>query len=211
LQRHRKKRRVAKGKARALGELSQTVSNRLIAVEFTKTDLDGNRRPAYALKIVLTSGRRIEVCPTAVLGGHLEQCDQCGHKGNADNSSSDRHCPKSRPFARAQWLDHRQSQLLNTQYFHVVFTVPEQIATISYQNFMASCFGPQRRPYAPSPLGTEFQRLHILHLLQYGFYGFGNSLRRQRFPFSDNRAGIHTRQHSRGLYQCAYIADQYVA
>ena len=76
----------------------------------------------------------IEVCRTAVLGGHLEQCDHCGHQRNAYNSCSDRHCPKCQSFARAQWLEDRQSELLDTQYFHVVFTVPEQIATIAYQN-----------------------------------------------------------------------------
>jgi hypothetical protein len=76
----------------------------------------------------------IEVCRTAVLGGHLEQCDQCGHQRIAYNSCSDRHCPKCQSFARAQWLEDRQSELLDTQYFHVVFTVPEQIATIAYQN-----------------------------------------------------------------------------
>jgi Putative transposase/Transposase zinc-binding domain len=76
----------------------------------------------------------IEVCRTAALGGHLEQCDQCGHQRNAYNSCSDRHCPKCQSFARAQWLEDRQSELLDTQYFHVVFTVPEQIATIAYQN-----------------------------------------------------------------------------
>jgi hypothetical protein len=76
----------------------------------------------------------IEVCRTAVLGGHLEQCDHCGHQRNAYNSCSDRHCPKCQSLARAQWLQDRQSELLDTQYFHVVFTVPEQIGTIAYQN-----------------------------------------------------------------------------
>ena len=76
----------------------------------------------------------IEVCRTAVLGGHLEQCDQCGHQRNAYNSCANRHCPKCQSLARAQWLQDRQAELLNTEYFHVVFTVPEQIATIAYQN-----------------------------------------------------------------------------
>jgi hypothetical protein len=72
----------------------------------------------------------IELCRTAVLGGHLEQCDQCGHQRNAYNSCSDRHCPKCQSLARARWLEDRQFELLDTQYFHVVFTVPERIATI---------------------------------------------------------------------------------
>src|SRR6201993_2498207 len=84
-----------------------------------------------AQRRVLTA---IEVCRTAVLGGHLEQCDHCGHQRNAYNSCSDRHCPKCQSLARAQWLQDRQSELLDTQYFHVVFTLPEQMATVAYQN-----------------------------------------------------------------------------
>jgi predicted Zn-ribbon and HTH transcriptional regulator len=76
----------------------------------------------------------IESCRTAVLGGHLERCDQCGHERNAYNSCSDRHCPKCQSLARAEWLEKRRSELLDTQYFHVVFTLPEQIAPIAYQN-----------------------------------------------------------------------------
>src|SRR5258707_4265125 len=87
--------------------------------------------PSMAERSVLTA---LELCRTAVLGGHLEQCDQCGHQRNAYNSCSDRHCPKCQSLARARWLEDRQSELLDTQYFHVVFTVPERIATIAYQN-----------------------------------------------------------------------------
>jgi hypothetical protein len=76
----------------------------------------------------------IEVCRTAVLGGHLERCDQCGHERNCFNSCRDRHCPKCQSLARAQWIEDRQSELLDVPYFHVVFTVPEQIAAIAYQN-----------------------------------------------------------------------------
>src|SRR6202162_621858 len=84
-----------------------------------------------AQRRVLTA---IEVCRTAVLGGHLEQCDHCAHQRNAYNSCCDRHCPKCQSFARFKWLQDRQAEFLNTQYFHVVFTLPQQIATIAYQN-----------------------------------------------------------------------------
>jgi hypothetical protein len=76
----------------------------------------------------------IEVCRTAALGGHLERCDQCGHERNCFNSCRDRHCPKCQSLARAQWIEDRQSELLEVPYFHVVFTVPDQIAAIAYQN-----------------------------------------------------------------------------
>ena len=76
----------------------------------------------------------IEVCRTAALGGHLERCDDCGHERNAFNSCRDRHCPKCQSLARAQWLEDRKAELLEVPYFHVVFTVPEEIAAIGLQN-----------------------------------------------------------------------------
>src|ERR1700726_867407 len=62
----------------------------------------------------------IERCRTAALGGQVEKCDQCGHQRISFNSCRDRHCPKCQSLARAQWLDGRSAELLDTQYFHVV-------------------------------------------------------------------------------------------
>jgi hypothetical protein len=76
----------------------------------------------------------IEVCRTAVLGGHLERCNDCGHERNAFNSCRDRHCPKCQSLARARWIENRKAELLDVGYFHVVFTVPEEIAAIALQN-----------------------------------------------------------------------------
>jgi len=78
--------------------------------------------------------RNIELCRTAVLGGHLERCDQCGHERHAYNSCADRHCPKCQSLARAKWLEKRQAELLPVEYFHVVFTLPEPLAQLSLQN-----------------------------------------------------------------------------
>ena len=58
----------------------------------------------------------IELCRTAALGGHLEQCDQCQHQRIAYDSCRNRHCPKCQSLARAQWIEDRQSELLDTQY-----------------------------------------------------------------------------------------------
>ena len=62
----------------------------------------------------------IEACRTAALGGHVEQCGDCGLIRRAYNSCRNRHCPKCQGLARAQWLAERQVELLPTQYFHVV-------------------------------------------------------------------------------------------
>jgi hypothetical protein len=113
----------------------------------------------------------IEVCRTAALGGHLERCDQCGHERNAYNSCRDRHCPKCQGLARAQWIQDRQSELLNVPYFHVVFTVPEQIAAIAYQNkevvysilFQATAETLKIIAADPQHLGAEIGFFAVLH------------------------------------------------
>ena len=76
----------------------------------------------------------VELCRTAALGGHLEVCDACGHERPAYNSCRNRHCPKCQSLSRARWLEDREAELLPVGYFHLVFTVPQQIAAIAYQN-----------------------------------------------------------------------------
>lgn len=113
----------------------------------------------------------IESCRTAVLGGHLERCDQCGHERNAYNSCGDRHCPKCQSLARAEWLEKRRSELLDTQYFHVVFTLPEPIAPIAYQNkkavygilFRATAETLRTIAADPKHLGAEIGFFAVLH------------------------------------------------
>jgi hypothetical protein len=76
----------------------------------------------------------ITACRTAVLGGHVEQCDDCGATRIAYNSCRNRHCPKCQGLARAQWLAERQAELLAVPYFHVVFTLPASAGEIAFQN-----------------------------------------------------------------------------
>jgi hypothetical protein len=76
----------------------------------------------------------IRACRTAALGGHLDQCDQCGHCAISYNSCRNRSCPKCQAAARAQWLADREAELLPVEYFHVVFTLPQQIARLALQN-----------------------------------------------------------------------------
>ena len=76
----------------------------------------------------------IALCRTADLGGHVEACADCAHSRIAYNSCRNRHCPKCQGAAREQWLAAREADLLPVPYFHVVFTVPAEIAAIAYQN-----------------------------------------------------------------------------
>jgi hypothetical protein len=76
----------------------------------------------------------IESCCTAALGGHVEQCEACGHQRIAYNSCANRHCPKCQSLKRAAWIDARTEDLLDVEYFHVVFTVPQDVAALAAQN-----------------------------------------------------------------------------
>jgi hypothetical protein len=113
----------------------------------------------------------IEVCRTAALGGHLERCDQCGQERNCFNSCRDRHCPKCQSLARAKWIEDRQAELLEVGYFHVVFTVPQEIADIAYQNkelvlgilFRVTAETLRTIAADPKHLGAEIGFFAVLH------------------------------------------------
>lgn len=113
----------------------------------------------------------IEACRTKVLGGHLEQCDRCGVQRNAYNSCRNRHCPKCQSLARAKWVDDRKAELLKTEYFHVVFTLPQQIAAIALQNkrvvykllFHATAETLKKIATDPKHLGAEIGCIAVLH------------------------------------------------
>jgi len=76
----------------------------------------------------------IENCRTAALGGHVDACEDCGHWRIAYNSCRNRHCPKCQAAAARAWLAEREADLLPVGYFHVVFTLPAEVADIAWQN-----------------------------------------------------------------------------
>ena len=113
----------------------------------------------------------IEICRTAALGGQIEQCDECGEQRICYRSCRNRHCPKCQSLARADWIEHRQAELLNCEYFHVVFTLPDKIAAIAYQNkevvynilFQATAETLRTIAADPKHLGAEIGFFAVLH------------------------------------------------
>jgi len=71
----------------------------------------------------------IEVCRTAALGGHIDQCDSCEKVRVSYNSCRNRHCPKCQSTNRESWIEARKNDLLPVKYFHVVFTIPHELNT----------------------------------------------------------------------------------
>ena len=78
--------------------------------------------------------RAIERCRTAALGGHRDRCPRCGPRAISYNSCRNRHCPKCLTHARDRWLADREKELLNVGYFHVVFTLPEELSELTLRN-----------------------------------------------------------------------------
>jgi hypothetical protein len=76
----------------------------------------------------------IECCRSAALGGHVLRCEGCAETQIAYNSCRNRHCPKCQGVAARRWLAERQAELLPLDYYHVVFTLPQPISDIAYQN-----------------------------------------------------------------------------
>lgn len=97
---------------------------------YGKAYREQNNLPYKKLKVM----HKIEICRTAQLGGHIEQCDECGYERIAYNSCRDRHCPKCQTMVKEKWLNDRKADLLPCNYFHMVFTVPHELNPIILSN-----------------------------------------------------------------------------
>jgi hypothetical protein len=113
----------------------------------------------------------IENCRTAALGGHVAACTKCSHQHIAYNSCRNRHCPKCQGASARDWMQARMEDLLPVEYFHVVFTLPSEIADIAYQNkaevygllFKASSETLRVIAVDPKHLGAKIGMTSVLH------------------------------------------------
>jgi hypothetical protein len=110
-------------------------------------------------------------CRTAALGGHVEECDHCGHRVIAYNSCRNRHCPKCQQGRAAAWLEREASWLLPVEYYHVVFTLPHELGPLALQNpavlydllFRAAAATLRQVAADPKHLGAELGFVAVLH------------------------------------------------
>ncbi|WP_299847224.1 IS91 family transposase, partial [uncultured Paracoccus sp.] len=113
----------------------------------------------------------IEACRTEALGGHVAGCANCGHHHIAYNSCKNRHCPKCQGPAARDWMAARAEDLLPVEYFHVVFTLPAEIAQIAFWNkkaiygllFKASAETVMTIAADPRRLGARVGMTSVLH------------------------------------------------
>lgn len=113
----------------------------------------------------------IEACRTEALGGHVAACTKCSHQHIAYNSCKNRHCPKCQGPAARDWMTARAEDLLPVEYFHVVFTLPAEIARIALWNkravygllFRASAETVTTIAADPKRLGARVGLTSVLH------------------------------------------------
>lgn len=89
-----------------------------------------HKLPMYLRKVI----SNIISCRTSELGGHIDECEECGHIRISYNSCRDRHCPKCQTLKKEKWLEDRKNDLLPVSYFHVVFTIPEELNFLTLTN-----------------------------------------------------------------------------
>jgi hypothetical protein len=118
----------------------------------------------------LKAFRAIQRCRNAALGGHQDACLRCGHQTISYNSCRNRHCPKCQTQARQRWLAARARELLATNYFHVVFTVPHVLALDNARLFYDLLFTASAQTLLeiaadPKHLGAKIGVISILHVV----------------------------------------------
>jgi hypothetical protein len=127
----------------------------------------GSRLPSVARRAL----RDLAVCRTAALGGHRQRCVDCGHEQPAYNSCRNRHCPKCQATTRARWLAREATFLLPTEYHHVVFSLPQEVAEVAlpqpallYEMLFQAASATLREVAAnPKRLGAQVGVLMVLH------------------------------------------------
>lgn len=113
----------------------------------------------------------VEVCRTARLGGHVEECDECGAVKISYNSCRNRHCPKCQCLDKERWLEARKRDIFPTHYFHIVFTIPEALRPIALRNqevvysllFLSASETLKELAGDPKHLGAEIGFISLLH------------------------------------------------
>lgn len=91
---------------------------------------ESHKLPLQSLKVMSS----IEDCRTGALGGHVDKCNNCGQERNSYNSCRNRHCPKCQGLEQLKWLDKRHQELLPVRYFHLVFTIPFELNSLTLVN-----------------------------------------------------------------------------
>jgi hypothetical protein len=150
------------------------MENKKQSIEFA--DIFSGQAKDFLLKHALCAEQlkafnAIMQCRTAVLGGHVDRCDNCGYTRQSYNSCRNRHCPKCQFVKKAQWVDKLAANLPPVKHFHVVFTIPGCLHKLFYINqskaysllFEAAGKALMQCAANPAFLGAQAGAVAILH------------------------------------------------
>jgi len=133
--------------------------------QFCEDFIKQHKPNAYILRCL----NALRICRTSALGGHKEQCDSCGQIRISYNSCRNRHCPKCQSSKQAFWVEDTSDRIIDTKYFHIVFTVPEVLNSIclldskKFYSALFSCVWDTLRTFGYSHYGVESGAIAVLH------------------------------------------------
>ena len=111
----------------------------------------------------------LRICRTSALGGHKQKCDCCDKIRISYDSCRNRHCPKCQGSKQAFWIEDVSERIIDTKYFHIVFTVPDQlnaICLLDSRKFYSTLFSSvwqSLRTFGYTHYGVESGAMAILH------------------------------------------------
>ena len=118
---------------------------------------------------ILRTLNALRLCRTSALGGHIDKCDSCGKTRNSYNSCRNRHCPKCESSKQAFWVEDTWQRIIDSKYFHIVFTLPEELNSIClldskqfYSTLFSSVWN-TLRTFGYTHYGVESGAIAVLH------------------------------------------------
>ena len=111
----------------------------------------------------------LQKCRTSALGGHIDYCGNCGEQRISYNSCGNRHCPKCQGAKQALWVEDRMNDALDCKYFHIVFTVPEELNQIClldsklFYKTLFECVWTVLQQFGYTNYGVESGAICVLH------------------------------------------------
>ena len=88
----------------------------------------------YLTDIQKKAARAILNCKSGKLGCNISRCSDCGHIEFHNNSCRNRNCPECQAVQKEVWVDRRRAEVIDSPYFHVVFTLPHELNPLLYCN-----------------------------------------------------------------------------
>ena len=136
-----------------------------VVQQFGKQLVENNNLSPQQIKVL----NNILQCRTSSLGGHEEECDNCGTIHYSYNSCGDKHCPKCQNTKQAIWVEELMESTLAVKHYHIIFTVPHSLNDIClwndklYYKILFSAVWRTLQSFGYTHYGVETGAVSVLH------------------------------------------------